>query len=152
MLFSTQVHNSYSRKNLSLSSEWHTECKLAITLSKAESRSIITKTNIGLFQRRPQKAVEGHFTFYFTFPLISRTNIRGAAFILMAFIFKWIIGQTFPLTGLVLVISLSHRNPGSYARRSMFEKNGDFFSWSPPYIFCELKSGFVDRWKIVPLE
>jgi hypothetical protein len=26
-----------------------------------------------------------------------------------------------------------HRNPRSFARRSMFVKRDNFFSWSPPY-------------------
>jgi hypothetical protein len=42
-----------------------------------------------------------------------------------------------------------HRNPRSYARRSLFEKRDNFFSWSPPYFGV---GRFCRPLKIVPLK
>jgi hypothetical protein len=45
----------------------------------------------------------------------------------------------------------NHRNPRSYARRSMFEKGRFFFIWSPPY-FVKWREVLYVAWKNVPLK
>jgi hypothetical protein len=44
-----------------------------------------------------------------------------------------------------------HRNPRSYARVSLLKKGKRFFQMITT-LLCELKRGFVDCWKIVPLK
>jgi hypothetical protein len=45
--------------------------------------------------------------------------------------------------------TIDHRNLST--RRRMLIKRGNFFSWSPTYIFCVVKRGFVEYCKNVPL-